>query len=683
MMRCYNCMKEYPDGYDICPHCGYDRNRPAENLYYLLPGTVLSGGRYLVGAAINAGGFGIVYKAWDSTLDKMIAIKEYYPGGIAARTPGTAQVLVYSNKRLKEYEDGKARFLNEARKVARFNAHPSIVDVYDFFEDNNTAYMVMEYMNGMTYKSYIKEQGGKVSQQIAVSVTLAVLDALKEVHKIKIIHRDINPSNIFICRNGMVKLFDFGAARIEATEMSTVLTPHYAPPEQYSTGGKQGPYTDIYAVGATAYFALTGIKPEESTDRVQKDELAAPHDLDPEIPVELSNTIMRAMALKEELRFQNTDQFRDALMNKGPVRNVEEEIRRRRKLRVIQAASALLLLATAGGGCYLYYRRQLDQTTLKPTAIQVWLAADENDTVESAAARFEEMSQAFRENYGQVEIQVTAVPSREYEEKINQAASEGTLPDLFDSTLLNPEHYTQLQPLDETLNLLKDNSPYLFLDQYQTLFPEKKQMPLCFQIPVIYTRGAAEAAGEMSELVLDGYDELKDGDACSYSVKADDLMLYDELLGEGCSEEYEKIAQENGADMFASGYQLFKDNKVKYYLSDTSDYQMLTEDLPMEFGVQFPKQENCVIRPDHLWSVSAVSGEDQKKASEWLISYMLTDSAQRVLGVKSLEGIPLSRNMCDLFAQVYQKDLEKVKDYAETADVKDSRWIGESIKYKR
>ncbi len=685
MIRCYNCMKEYPDGYDICPHCGYDMTSAADNLYYLPPGTVLSGGRYLIGAAINAGGFGIVYKAWDGTFDKMIAIKEYYPGGIAARTPGTTEVLVYSDKRLREYEQGKERFLNEARKVAKFNTHPSIVDVYDFFEDNNTAYMVMEYMDGMTYKSYIKQQGGKVSPQIAVSVTLAVLDALKEVHKEKIIHRDINPSNIFICSNGMVKLFDFGAARIEATEMSTVLTPHYAPPEQYSTGGKQGPYTDIYSVGATAYLALTGIKPEESTDRVQEDHLVPPHEVDPEITLELSNAVMRAMALKEELRFQNTDQFRDALMNRGPVRNVEEEMKRRRKLRVIQIAATFAVLAAAGGFCFYRYRTQVEDATLQAANVQVWMAADENEDEKTARERFESMTETFREEYGQVDIQLTVVPYDEYEDKINQAAKEGTLPDLFDSTMLDCDYLGQLEPLDTTMSMIEDTSLYLFLEDYESLFPDKTQMPLCFQLPVVYARrDAGGAEGDQSGAeVFTGYESLKDGADFSYSVKQDDLMLYDELMGEGCISNYQSIAKKNKRDMMKSGYELFKEGKVEYYLSDTGDYKRLADEMPMQFRVMFPSQETCQVRLDHLWSVNAAAGKEEKKAAQWMICYMLSDRAQNVLGVRSLMGIPLSRSMCDVFMDVYQSELSKVGDYIPKVEVKGNEWMREDKEYRK
>ena len=157
MKRCLNCMKEYQGEGNICPWCGYDQKSGPKELYYLQPGTILAD-RYVVGVQINTGGFGIIYKAWDNTLDKMVAIKEYFPGGIANRIPGKKEVLVYAPKNMKEYQRGKEKFLNEARTVAKFNNHPNILDVYDFFEDNQTAYMIMDFLDGMSFKEYIREK---------------------------------------------------------------------------------------------------------------------------------------------------------------------------------------------------------------------------------------------------------------------------------------------------------------------------------------------------------------------------------------------------------------------------------------------------------------------------------------------------------------------------------------------
>ncbi len=658
MARCYQCMKEYPNGYDICPHCGYDQTSEAANLYYLPAGTVLGQGRYLVGKAVNAGGFGIVYRVWDQTFSKMVAIKEYFPSAIATRIPGTTEVRVHSEKNIREYEGGKERFLSEARRVAKFQANPNVVDVYNFFEENHTAYMVMEFMDGMTYKQYIRQQGGKVKPQTAVMVALSVLDALSEVHREKIVHRDINPNNIFICKDGKVKLYDFGAARLEATDMTTILTPCYAPPEQYITNGRQGPCTDLYSVGATMYFALTGVKPQESTDRVQKDLLEPPSRLDPEIPENMSNAVMRAMAVKEEIRFQTADQFKKAL-TEGKVLDVQREIARRRKVRLIQVASLFLILGAVGGAAALRIKSQRDASSLQPATLQVWVAADENDTTDGILAkdRFQNMTLAFQEDY-QIQCEVTEISAKEYGEKINEAAANQKLPDVFDSTYLDKTYLNQLEPLEETLRLMEDPSDWYYLEDYEVLFTDKKQMPLCFQLPLVFVRTGAGEDGDNIPKEITGLEALEDKEGnYSYVVKPEDSMLYEEMFGKDC----QKKAEEGD-------YQAFLQGDVKYYLSDTSDYQMLYEQIPGQFQVIYVGKDLGKGRLDHLWSVNGGSGKQEKKAAQWLIYYMLSDTAQNELTVKSLEGIPLNKMIFEkVFLEAYGGNLTELKERVSSA----------------
>lgn len=656
MARCYQCMREYPDGYDICPHCGNDQTSEAVSLYYLPVGTRLNHGRYMIGNAVNAGGFGIVYRAWDETFQKLVAIKEYFPSAIATRIPGTVEVLVHSGKNQREYENGKTRFLSEARKVAKFQTNPNVVDVYDFFEENQTAYMVMEFMDGMTYKQYIAAQGGKVKPQTAVMVTLAVLDALSEVHKEKIIHRDINPNNIFICNDGKVKLYDFGAARLESADMTTILTPCYAPPEQYTTNGKQGIYTDLYAVGATMYYALTGIKPQESTDRVQKDQLAAPHTEDAEIPEDISNAVMRAMAVKEELRFQSADQFRKALTG-GKVLDVQREIARRRKKRLMQIAATFLILAAVGSAAAFRMKSQRDASILQPAVLKVWVAEDENDTSDGILAeeRFQNMTKDFQDTW-KITCEVTAVPVKEYRQKLNEAAAVHELPDVFDSTYLDAAYLDLLEPLDETLRLMEDAASYYYLEDYEKLFPKKKQMPLCFQIPLIFERTAADMEESASDGALSLGSLVDSEGAASYVIRPEDFLIYKDIFGEDCLETYRK--QSRMKEELSDAYRDFLNGNVQFYLSDTCDYQLLYEQIPGQFQVTYPDQKLAGGRFDHLWSVSKESGKKEKKAAQWLIYYMLSDTAQNELAVKSLEGIPLSRTIfTQVFTEAYQGNL--------------------------
>lgn len=292
-------------------------NRSMINTRCLKPGVILKE-RYKIEEVIGAGGFGITYRAWDPLLQSYVAIKEYYPSGIATRSADSSKVCVPVGQEQREYHRGRIRFLKEAQDVARFQSEPNIVSIYDYLEENDTAYMVMEYLHGCTLKQYIREHGGRLDTDHILHICLSVLDALAVVHKAGMIHRDISPENIFICEDLTVKLIDFGAAKqvyLDGEQtMSVVLKPGYAPPEQYAKKDKQGPWTDIYALGATLYFAATGEKPEESFGRVLEDTIKPVCEVNPEIPRAMSQVIMRAMSVKIEDRYQTVEAMREALL---------------------------------------------------------------------------------------------------------------------------------------------------------------------------------------------------------------------------------------------------------------------------------------------------------------------------------------------------------------------------------
>lgn len=292
-------------------------NRSMSNTRCLKPGVILKE-RYKIEEVIGAGGFGITYRAWDPLLQSYVAIKEYYPSGIATRSADSSKVCVPVGQEQREYHRGRIRFLKEAQDVARFQSEPNIVSIYDYLEENDTAYMVMEYLHGCTLKQYIREHGGRLDTDHILHICLSVLDAFAVVHKAGMIHRDISPENIFICEDLTVKLIDFGAAKqvyLDGEQtMSVVLKPGYAPPEQYAKKDKQGPWTDIYALGATLYFAATGEKPEESFGRVLEDTIKPVCEVNPEIPRAMSQVIMRAMSVKIEDRYQTVEAMREALL---------------------------------------------------------------------------------------------------------------------------------------------------------------------------------------------------------------------------------------------------------------------------------------------------------------------------------------------------------------------------------
>ena len=292
---CMNCMRKLGDS-PVCSHCGYDNSNPgAHEPYHLAPGTVLAG-KYLVGNVLGEGGFGITYIGMHTTLNKRVAIKEFYPSGTANRISLT-QVQVTGGKE-EFFQKGVQRFLDEAKNVARFSEEDGIVDIIDYFQENNTAYIVMEYLEGETLKQYVYNHGVFPIETL-VSLMIPLMNSLSAVHAAGVIHRDISPDNIMYCKNKL-KLMDFGSARYftnKERQMSVILKQGFAPEEQYRTNGVQGPYTDVYALCATMYACITNTVPIGSLDRITNDTLKRPSELGVKIPPYMENALMHGLAV--------------------------------------------------------------------------------------------------------------------------------------------------------------------------------------------------------------------------------------------------------------------------------------------------------------------------------------------------------------------------------------------------
>ena len=423
MVRCVNCFEQY-DGNEICPHCGYKQGTPPQEIYHLFPGTVLAD-RYIIGMVLGFGGFGITYKAWDNKLDTVVAIKEFYLTGVVNRIPGTKEVLVYAKKRQNEFYNGKDRFLDEARNMAKFNSEPNIVNVYEFFEENNTAYIVMEFLDGIPLSRHLEFCEGIIDIKSGLQVTEAIANALIKIHSKGIIHRDVSPDNIFLCGNNTIKLIDFGAARFSADEerlMSIILKPGFAPPEQYEQINKQGPWTDVYALGATLYYIITGVKPEESTNRKIKDVLPYPHEINDEIPEYLSNAIMKAMAIDIHMRFQNAQEFLKGIRNEKKVLPVAVEKRRRKNKRIAGVVAALAVVGAGISIAAFNWEKEKSEETLPDSTIQMWYckSGDKDlDEAEEAKSKAEKEFEPLKEKYEGL-LQLREEKQKELEKRTNE-----------------------------------------------------------------------------------------------------------------------------------------------------------------------------------------------------------------------------------------------------------------------
>ena len=321
MKKCMGCMEEFDENQTLCPHCGYEEGTMPAEVYHMEPGSILAK-RYIVGKTLGYGGFGVTYIGYDAELERKVAIKEYLPGEFSTRVPGQTQVTIYDGERKEQFQSGIEKFMDEAKRLAKFQDTEGVVHIYDSFLYNDTAYIIMEYIDGETLKSKL-ERDGKMSAEDTLNVILPVVSALKKVHEVGIIHRDISPDNIMISKEGKVSLIDFGASRFATSthskSLSVLIKPGYAPVEQYQSRGDQGPWTDVYALASTMYYALTGIVPEDAMERMGKDELKSLSKLGIKVDKNIETAIMNAMNLKIEERTPSMESFEEELTSQKTV----------------------------------------------------------------------------------------------------------------------------------------------------------------------------------------------------------------------------------------------------------------------------------------------------------------------------------------------------------------------------
>lgn len=297
-----------------CPYCGYRLPVSGENAAHILaPRTVLQG-KYMIGRMLGAGGCGITYLGYDLNLEMRIAIKEYYPAGFVSRDiTKSNELLAGERDKGTFFSDGKKKYIQEARMLARFAGLRNIVSVRDYFEENNTCYIIMEYLDGETLKSYLARRGGRLSSSELMRMLQPLLSSLNEIHSQGLIHRDISPDNIMILKDGTLKLLDFGSARDMSgsaeRSASVMLKPGYAPEEQYRMYGVQGSWTDVYALCATIYRCLTGHTPVDAMSRKEQDTLIPPSRYGAALTPVQEAALLKGMAVDAGQRYRTVGEF--------------------------------------------------------------------------------------------------------------------------------------------------------------------------------------------------------------------------------------------------------------------------------------------------------------------------------------------------------------------------------------
>ena len=594
--------------------------------------------RYEIGMAIGFGGFGVIYHAWDIQLGTQVAVKEYYPNGLVNRVPGQESVVVYSGSRRDQFDYGKDRFLAEARTMAKFSQHANIVNVYDYFEANNTAYIVMEYMDGISLKDYLKKTGGKVTPSAALEIIHPVMEALKAIHAEGVVHRDISPDNIFILKSGQVKVLDFGAARLsvgdEEKTLSVVLKPGYAPPEQYRSKSRQGPFTDIYALGATLYRMLTGTAPEESVDRLVDDQIVLPSTINPEIDKKLENVILKAMAINATLRFQSIDELEKALYSDELVLLPQEQraaIERKRKRTAALACSAAAVLMAAlvvvstvfqpGGGISVDH--------LQPCTVSV--ANSDDTSVQSGLVKAGEL---LKEESGS---KITATMF----DKIKSGVEN------VDYTTAVPQSAMQLDKLVRSLN----ENDYPLLKTMKQKSPENKWVAAGFDIPVIYYNVKLMSLYDIPIPYVEDtelYNKLTKFE--DYTALVAPVVEVEECAALVSKNAYSKFAPNainNACDTFCRGGAVM-------YLGSLSDISAVQENLPGYYAVSpMPVSydwHNYITFCDLMY---VLPGDDSNKDEAALsyISYLFSNTVQTEMYITNDGAAPMEKTALLAFAR--------------------------------
>jgi len=649
MHRCCSCFGEYGEEFEICPHCGATKEIRANEAIHLSPGTVLAD-RYLIGTSAGAGGFGIIYKAWDMKLETIVAVKEFFASRLVTRAAGTKDVII-NKKSQAEFEYRKARFLAEARDMSKFGSHRSIPNVFEYFEENHTAYIVMELLVGEALNEYLHINHQKIDMDFALLIANEVGNALKSMHEKGIIHRDVAPDNIFICNEKeiKIKLLDLGAAKLaDSTDevIDIILKPGYSPTEQYDNSKSIGPWTDIYALGATLYVMLTGVKPDESTNRKIKDELIAPKELNPDISDNLNNTILKAMAIDRHMRFKNVNEFLSAINGERKVLTLAKEKKRRNLKRWLGVAAACVVLVVSGGIVWNNYNAKKAAETLKPADITIWFSVAEDSTEEAAV---ESMISDFTSNFKDVEITYKAIPEEDYASEIQKAAKDGKLPTLFESTGIDEGVLEKAKDVDKVLESEQFKNA-LFLGQYRTYYKNSKKVPLAIEIPVAFviTNGAVSVDYEEKyyEALSDfGYDNIAVDERYRELMEAN----YDVAKYVATNEDFFNNESNTSAILLSTTMRI---NEVRTKLTN------------YEKTYVYPKTDEIVCQYTYEWSIGA-GDKNEIAAGERLLSWMLGNVYQSTLMInKCNDGqIPVNKKCFD--TKIETKNLQPIAEIYE------------------
>ena len=521
-------------------------------VHILQPGTVLNQ-KYTINGTLGEGGFGITYLAWDNNMQIKIAIKEFYPANLVARdTSSENQTKVYTitQSHSSEFHQGLERFVKEASTLAQFFNLPGIVSVKDFFYENGTAYIVMEYIEGITLKEYLKQRGGVLSVEETLALMKPVIESLAVIHGHKLLHRDISPDNLMITEDHQVKLIDFGSARYFDSQsdksMTVVLKHGYAPIEQYSSNGNQGTWTDIYSLCATMYRMLTGRIPDESINRIRSDTLQPIRSVIKKLPVNVAQAIDKGLSVMAENRQQTMEElYRELYMS-------HRDFRSAKRSRVYQNINKFLIRLIAGIVvcliilCIVWVKRNAISGAVSQVAGK--LVHDENADSGEASADTDDAGRSDRQSEKEDPAE-NAEDAGEKESGEEEVASQGEQ----DRNLDEAEQHENIEEAEDTVTE-QDAA-----DQTQDAGTQKYQM----------MRSGTESVSDTDDSVIKVKDGRLNNIASSYTV-GEILDLYSDVEGQwytyedaATSQKYVYYEGQKGGSSFVLEFEVYENNTFK------------------------------------------------------------------------------------------------------------------------
>jgi len=641
MKHCIRCRREMRDFADICPYCGAEQKN--DFLLALPEGTIVRN-RYRIGKVIGRGGTAITYQVYDQNLGRISALKEYFPAEIANRIPGSREVILYAGKRAAEYAHGFSRFLEEAQNMMKFHNHPNIIHVQDYFEENKTAYIVMEYLRGKTLKEEIEEHLLPYDRAVEIGVT--VCSALTDMHKRKILHRDISPDNIFLCSDGTVKLIDFGAARFAAEELQKLTITYkggFTPPEQYSQTEEQGAWGDIYALASTLYMAISGIRPEDSREREVRDEVKPLHTVCPYVPEKISEAIERAMSIEKDFRPRSAAEFADALKQHGKNKSLEEIKKRRKKIVIISLSITFSVLFITMSVFLIMWLRRIDQTTLPDAELSIWYTTDDQMS-ELAGQKMTAMTaavQLFQKKYPNVDIRLMAVSEAEYAKKLKEAEKKGDIPDIF-------EYIPGTDSLTINESAVQKVVEYMNADTYfgSNDFLSAKYIYTGYNIPLLYRTDSDIQTEMFSAGNTEVFSWIR-SEGFPVGMAANSRDIYSQIFQMEIPALETLTISDTAADLLVNG-------DISIYYSDTSEYVRVQKLLAGKYTVHEMTCDPVYCEPANRWSIAdEITGKEEECAIRFL-QFLLSDDGQECLYIQNqYPAIPAKDSIRNVYQALY------------------------------